>query len=1059
MSQKQANGQKKTEDNKLYYVQITEPTSGKLRIFYLYDGVNPEEIKALYQASFESNSVAKGFTDETGVVYPPSMLALNPSLFAGRKLYVINENVIANVPTSLNRQALGLDSQDTLLTEEQVRKAFQILDVNSDNVIHKEEFIDSLSQAFNNLFELDPGLAFAYSCLGSKDLAIVTATTCYHRIQSKGPAYFLTYDDFCAWYMSTGFDPLRELTIRAIEVYSNHRLASNNSDDDSLEDEHHLKRSKSRPTLEVSKCYRDVKIRAFINQMRESFQLDLEALIPFIQALKNSTKYFSYISTVITDNIPSKSSAGVLLNLIYDVIDNKQTGKVPSALIISLFVLCSDDTSTSLFDELFQYYQESSSSSNRSKTLNNDVNLINDIILLNHLTVVFRIIFYFNRDYIKVTGCTADQLSHAIYLKLLLLVEVQRRSWGKLTRSEFIELFIHGLHLGLSILQISNGYFYDLLTKLLGYFPATFKRSFNLPSSASSDNDNTEDGYVSDEGDDDDDNNDDVDNDNDDDDEDLLRTNTEDLEEDQVTSFLVGYNGAAITISEANELLGLNEYSTYDLIKYFIQLTNKDGYITISNFNRGILKLIGEHYISLTVLQRSIVDFLLDQLTKIFALGGNNSNKNNNNNSTEQENTSQRNTTSSVGGGSSIYSNNSGNTTERFSLLEISIVLLLFCDDDTFTRGEIILALIRPKALKFSIVYEVVSHLYKACYALNPLKSIQEIEGKADTDARAICVEFYMNHVAQKINPLRQQQRGEKRKNRSGEDEEEEENNDDDSNISPDQTTFTNTQFLKFINMVFTKLENESERFKVESSAMIQKSSKDTNDDEEVSEHLEAFSGEDDDESDGLHLFLDDDRFPPSSTVLELRGAVSILGLECYKADDLIDKLGGQCYVGGKLSAQGWSRWFANVLQEAKISSFDMDLAIALGNKIFAAFQIESEETIHYIDLAVGLAFLCSRSPIEERLMVAFTISDSDSDGFITFEEFKNLIRSVLVILSVCSRLVTKKILALGATIDELATAAAYEGIGALGVSEEDELTLEMLCDLAEDYLKLAALV
>lgn len=134
MSQKQANGQKKTDDNKLYYVQITEPASGKLRIFYLYDGVNPEEIKALYQASFESDSAAKGFTDETGVVYPPSMLALNPSLFAGRKLYVINENVIANVPTTLNRQALGLDSQDTLLTEEQVRKAFQILDVNSDNV-------------------------------------------------------------------------------------------------------------------------------------------------------------------------------------------------------------------------------------------------------------------------------------------------------------------------------------------------------------------------------------------------------------------------------------------------------------------------------------------------------------------------------------------------------------------------------------------------------------------------------------------------------------------------------------------------------------------------------------------------------------------------------------------------------------------------------------------------------------------------------------------------------------------------------------------------------------
>jgi hypothetical protein len=192
--------------------------------------------------------------------------------------------------------------------------------------------------------------------------------------------------------------------------------------------------------------------------------------------------------------------------------------------------------------------------------------------------------------------------------------------------------------------------------------------------------------------------------------------------------------------------------------------------------------------------------------------------------------------------------------------------------------------------------------------------------------------------------------------------------------------------------------------------------------------------------------------------VLELRAACSILGLEHYKADDLLDKLGGECQAG-RLSAAGWSKWFSKVIQDADVSTFDVDIAIALGNKLYAAFQPENESTISYIDMAIGLAFLCCRSPLEERIMVAFTIADSDSDGFISFQEFLQIIRSALLVLSICSRHVTKKIVAIGASVEDLAYAAALEGIGALGIQETDELNLEMICDLAEDYLKLSSLV
>jgi hypothetical protein len=44
------------------------------------------------------------------------------------------------------------------------------------------------------------------------------------------------------------------------------------------------------------------------------------------------------------------------------------------------------------------------------------------------------------------------------------------------------------------------------------------------------------------------------------------------------------------------------------------------------------------------------------------------------------------------------------------------------------------------------------------------------------------------------------------------------------------------------------------------------------------------------------------------------------------------------------------------------------------------------------------------------------------------------------------------------ATTSELSKAAASEGIAALGLNLNDELTVEMVCELSNDFLKLAAL-
>ena len=82
-----------------------------------------------------------------------------------------------------------------------------------------------------------------------------------------------------------------------------------------------------------------------------------------------------------------------------------------------------------------------------------------------------------------------------------------------------------------------------------------------------------------------------------------------------------------------------------------------------------------------------------------------------------------------------------------------------------------------------------------------------------------------------------------------------------------------------------------------------------------------------------------------------------------------------------------------------------------------------------------------------------------NSDGLISYAQTELLIRSVIIVMAVSSSQVAKKILALGVSVDELAEAAVQEGYGALELQPEDELSLEMLCDLAEDYVKLASIV
>lgn len=943
----------RTDD--VYITEIIDSVSGRSRAFYLFDGLSEQEWKGVYQAGFDFELPTVGLKDDLGVYYPLSALSRLPKLFHRRKLFVVFQN--SNESKARGFATIGNDSEDTIVTEEHVRFAFAALDVNGDGQVHKEEFIEMLAAVLENLFAADEKTAFAYSCLTPTEIAICAATACYGSVGANDSAgYYLKYADFSSWYMSGGSDPLRSVMVRALQFFEA---------EDTEESGRKLRRDKSSPNLGSSRVYDDSAVNSYFalgRRMLHFSETNLEAISKSFDSQRNKkiSNYLTHaqvksiISALLEESVRKNASKpevreiiGRFIQTVIDILDGESNEEIHIGQLFSLLQLANVQQDFSVFKSIFHWYRSKLSSKK----------LAYDAVLFDHLKTIVRVIFYFNPNFVKV--CNPDLLAHGIFLKLLLSVEVTRRDPSLLDLNEFVELFVHGLRLLLSILSIQEGYFSDMLQSLVGYQIEKVRLGEDAGySSTSIDHSSV-----------------------------IMSPTGDSLEDDQVASYLVGYNGSTMSVGDAREALGLFEYTGYDMVKYVMQLSDDSGKIDSVTFSRGILKLIGEHYVELSVLQRSVVDFILDRVSLTF--------------DPKQQGC--------------------------FDMLEICIALLLFCEDDEYSRPEVILALLRPKVLKFSTVRAVVVILFQMCFSLNPSAQPSAYLAEAESDANAMCIAYYMRKISSK---------------------------------SDMQVNFTNTQFLDFLGLVLSFLEEESTRRRDAADDVVSYERDDQSAAGDASDNgqdvLQTFS--EDEASNGFLPYLKDSDYPPSSVVLELRAASSILGLEQYTADDLIDKLGGESKAG-RLDHHGWARWLGSVFQSSEVSKFDIDLAIFIGHKIFNAFQHDEMRTARYSHIAIGLAFLCSKSPLEERLMVAFTLADEDSDGFLSFHDFCTLIKSVLTVISVCSKLIEGKISALGVTLAELSKETALQGMQALGLGEEDEISLEMLSDLAEDYLKLAAFV
>lgn len=535
------------------------------------------------------------------------------------------------------------------------------------------------------------------------------------------------------------------------------------------------------------------------------------------------------------------------------------------------------------------------------------------------------------------------------------------------------------------------------------------------------------------------------------------------LEDSQIIAESVDYEGAAISVLEARQMLGLAEYSAKVVSHYILQgLADESGEISLSLYLRGMNKLIGDKYAVASVLTRSKIDFALARLFEVFDLEG----------------------------------------TGFANAVELACGLLLFCGDDALVRSRVAWELLEGDSahgnpLDYDAVVRAVSGLIKAQLCLDPSLHIENFLSAVEVRANLEAITFFPQQKLGKV-------------------------------VSQAASHFVELYSCTLFMCQSEAMDLELEKYQAPGASASERESRtpsprsqsqsikpasvttsssqeadrdddsqpwvtDVKDDPELGDEESSSEGESDhnssrpgmlslrsfsldnaeSDSEDENIFLSDDHFPPSAVVLELRAARAILGLENYCADEMMAIL-AEYSPGGQLSESGWIRWLSYMSHVAKTPVQDLDIAINLGNLLFAAFDDDEssatsngspvkgaprENQIAYERMAAGLAFLCGGSPLEERLMVAFTVMDADSDGCITPVELLEIIKCALLVISVCSRMVADKILLLGAPLSELAEAAAIEAISALNVDNTAAyITLEMLCETSDDFLKLAAL-
>lgn len=198
----------------------------------------------------------------------------------------------------------------------------------------------------------------------------------------------------------------------------------------------------------------------------------------------------------------------------------------------------------------------------------------------------------------------------------------------------------------------------------------------------------------------------------------------------------------------------------------------------------------------------------------------------------------------------------------------------------------------------------------------------------------------------------------------------------------------------------------------------------------------------------------------PSPVLSELQEAKSILGYQGFRADDIMESI-AENSPQGQLTLANWLQVSHDLMSISNVAEGKREAGNQLAIKIFSQFVEENIEMLtadsqcSFFELAAGIV-LFSDSPMEDKLLVSFTMVDTNRDSQITYDEFLLMVSSYIKIVCATSQLAAAKVSACGSSPDELAAAVTKECFGTLGLDENSLVTIEQVCEVANDCIVLA---
>jgi hypothetical protein len=127
------------------YIKLFEPIFGINRTLVLpSEGLSLDDLQSIIKSSFSGYDAIGLHDSKSGIDYPISLLAKNPSLLcSSRPLTIILNNENRDKLLAENDSKLAQESSETTLyTEDMAELSFRQLDLNKDGLVHKEEMVN-----------------------------------------------------------------------------------------------------------------------------------------------------------------------------------------------------------------------------------------------------------------------------------------------------------------------------------------------------------------------------------------------------------------------------------------------------------------------------------------------------------------------------------------------------------------------------------------------------------------------------------------------------------------------------------------------------------------------------------------------------------------------------------------------------------------------------------------------------------------------------------------------------------------------------------------------------